>query len=114
MRWPWEQPQQVHRWILEGVLRIEPEPAGLKKQDIYTGLACFLIVFGATIPVLLPFVLIKNEAVVLRVPNGLILGMLFTVGSRRAAFANMNRLKAGLALLAMGVVLVVITLLLGG
>jgi VIT1/CCC1 family predicted Fe2+/Mn2+ transporter len=108
------QRQQLHQWVLEGVERVEPEPIRLTKADLYTGLACFLIVFGAALPVLLPFLLIPNEFVALRVSNGLTLAMLFMIGWRWAGFANMSRLKTGAALLAMGVVLVVITVALGG
>jgi hypothetical protein len=109
-----EQRQQVHRWMLDGVMRVEPEPVHLKKEDLYTGLACFLIVFGAAIPVLVPFIFIKNESLALRVSNALILAMLFAMGWRWAAFANLSRVKTGLSLLAIGVVLVVITVALGG
>ncbi len=109
-----DQHQQVRRWILDGAARVEPEPTRLRKEDLYTGLACFLIVFVATIPVLLPFLLIKNDVLALRVCNGLILVLLFTTGWRWAAFANMNRLKTGLALMAVGFVLMIITIALGG
>jgi VIT family len=109
-----EQHQQVLRWILDGASRVEPEPTRLRKEDLYTGLACFLIVFVATIPVVLPFLFIKNDAHALRACNGLILVLLFVTGWRWAAFANMNRLKTGLALLAVGFVLMIITVALGG
>ncbi len=109
-----EQRQQVQQWILEGVPRLVPEPVRIKKADLYTGLVCFVIVFGTTIPVLLPFILLKNQVHALRISNALTLAMLFAIGWRWAGFANLSRLKTGLALLAMGLVLVVITLALGG
>jgi hypothetical protein len=109
-----EQRQQVLQWIVEGVPSLKPEPVRIRKADLLTGLVCFLIVFGATIPMLLPFMLLKNEVHALRISNALALAMLFAMGWRWAAFANMSRLKTGLALLAMGVVLVVVTLVLGG
>jgi len=108
------QRQQVHQWILDGAARAEPEPTRLKKDDLFTGMWCFVIVFGAAIPMLVPFLLIKNQAIALRVSNGLILAMLFVIGWRWAAFANLSRLKTGLALLTLGVVLVAITVALGG
>ncbi|HEX4796081.1 MAG TPA: VIT1/CCC1 transporter family protein, partial [Humisphaera sp.] len=108
------QHQQLHQWILQGAADAEPEPTRLKKEDLYTGLACFLIVFGAAIPVLVPFILIRNEAVALRVSNGLILAMLFGVGWRWARFANLSRVRTGLSLLGLGLVLVLITIVLGG
>jgi len=108
------QAQQVHQWLLEGAARIEPQPTRLKKEDLFTGLWCFVIVFSAALPVLIPFLLIRNEAIALRVSNALILAMLFAIGWRWAAFANLSRVKTGLALLALGIVLVVITVALGG
>ena len=109
-----EQRQQVQQWILEGVPRLDPEPVRIKKADLYTGLVCFVIVFGTTIPVLLPFIFLKNQVHALRISNALTLAMLFAMGWRWAGFANLSRLKTGLALLGMGLVLVVITLALGG
>jgi hypothetical protein len=105
---------QVHDWIIENAQHQEPPTTRLKREDLYMALACFLIVFGATLPVLVPFLLIRNEVVALRVSNGLALAMLFAVGWRWAAIVNANRWKTGLALLALGVVLVVILIALGG
>jgi VIT1/CCC1 family predicted Fe2+/Mn2+ transporter len=109
-----EHRHQVLQWILEGVPRLDPEPVRIRKADLFTGLVCFAIVFGTTLPVLLPFILLKNEVHALRISNALTLAMLFAMGWRWAGFANISRLKTGLALLAMGIVLVVITLALGG
>jgi len=109
-----DQHEQLHAWILQGAANAEPGPTRLKKEDLYTALACFLIVFGATIPVVVPFLLFRNDAIALRVSNGLILVMLFAMGWRWAKFANLNRLRAGLSLLGLGVVLVLITIVLGG
>jgi hypothetical protein len=109
-----EQRQQVLQWVMEGVPLLDPEPVRIKRADFYTGLVCFLIVFGTTIPVLLPFIFLKNQVHALRFSNALTLAMLFALGWRWAGFANLSRLKTGMALLAMGMVLVVITLALGG
>lgn len=108
------QREQLHRWVLDGAARLEPERARVRREDVYTGVACFAIVFGATLPVLLPFLLIRDEALALRVANALILAMLFAIGWRWAPFANASRFKTGLALLGLGVALVVITIALGG
>jgi hypothetical protein len=109
-----QQSEQVLQWIIQGASQAEAQPTHLRKEDLYTALACFAIVFGAAIPVLVPFLLIKDEVVALRVSNGLILAMLFAIGWRWAPFANMNRLATGLGLLSLGVVLVLITVALGG
>jgi hypothetical protein len=109
-----EQREQVRRWIVDGAVRVEPEPVKVKKEDFYTGLACFLIVFGSALPILVPFLLIERDSVALRASNAVMLAMLFAVGWRWAGFANTNRWKTGLALLGVGLVLVVITIALGG
>jgi len=109
-----QQSEQVQQWIIQGASRAQAQPTHLRKEDLYTALACFAIVFRAAIPVLIPFLLIKDEVVALRVSNGLILAMLFAIGWRWAPFANMNRLATGLGLLSLGVVLVLITVALGG
>jgi hypothetical protein len=109
-----EHRDQVRQWIIERAPNIEAEPTRLRKRDLYTGLACFLIVFTSAIPVVLPFVFIKHDMIALRVSNALVLALLFGVGWRWAPFANMSRLKTGLGLLGLGLVLVLITIVLGG
>ena len=109
-----EQCEQVHRWILERAPRMVPEKTRIRKDDLLTAMVCFLIVFGAAIPAVVPFALLKSDALALRVSNGIILAMLFAIGWRWAAFANMSRLKTGAALLALGGLLVIITVVLGG
>lgn len=109
-----QQHEQLAEWVIDGLSKREPEPTRVIKQDVFTALACFLIVFAATLPVLVPFLLIRNDTLALRVANGLILAMLFGIGWRWAAFANTSRWKTGLTLLGVGMVLVIITIALGG
>lgn len=105
---------QVHQWVIEGAAGVTIEPVRLKREDVYTALACFVIVVGATLPIVAPFLLIRNDVVALRVSNGLALAMLFGVGWRWAGLVNSSRWKTGLGLLALGVVLVGLTIVLGG
>lgn len=109
-----DQRRQLHRWVVEGAARLEPEPTRLKREDVYTAIACFMIVFGATLPALIPFMLLRDDGLALRVSNGLILLMLFAIGWRWARFANTNRWTTGLSLLGLGLILVAITIVLGG
>lgn len=108
------QMDQLRGWVIEGAGKAEPEPTGLRWTDILTGIACFLTVFGATVPLLIPFWLIENESLALRVSNGLMLAILFGVGWRWAKKVNISPWKTGFSLLGMGLVLVVITIALGG
>jgi len=52
--------------------------------------------------------------VALRVSNGVLIGMLFGLGWTWAGYAGVSRLKAGLAVMAIGVALVALAIALGG
>lgn len=105
---------QVRQWILDRVDQLAPERVRIRRDDLYTGLACFLIVVGSALPVLVPFLLIRDETIALRASNAVTLALLFAVGWRWAKFANLRPLATGLSLLAIGGLLVIITVLLGG
>jgi VIT1/CCC1 family predicted Fe2+/Mn2+ transporter len=86
----------------------------LKKDDLLGGLACFLLVFASCLPVVVPFLIFSNPTRALRVSNFLLIAMLFAVGRKWAAYANANGLVVGLAMVAIGLLLVGIAVLLGG
>lgn len=105
---------ELHRWIVEGAARLDPEPVRVRRTDLYTALACFTIVVGATLPVLIPFLFIDDDTRALRAANLLILLMLFGIGWRWARYAGTNRWATGAILMSLGLVLVIITIVLGG
>ena len=86
----------------------------IEKSDLYGGLACFWLVFISCLPVAVPFLIIANPIQALRVSNFLLIAILFVVGRRWAAYANTNRVVAGMAMVALGLALVSIAILLGG
>ena len=86
----------------------------LTKDDIYGAIACFWLVFVSCLPAALPFLIFSQPHFALRVSNFLLLALLFLVGQKWAQYAGTNRLVAGAAMVAIGLVLVGLAILLGG
>ena len=104
----------LYRAMLKHLTQGEAPRTTIEKGDLYGGLACFWLVFVSCLPVVLPFLIFSNPIRALRVSNFLLIAILFVVGRRWAAYANTNRLVAGLAMVALGLALVGVAMLLGG
>jgi VIT1/CCC1 family predicted Fe2+/Mn2+ transporter len=104
--------------IRQRLLRL-PEPARrarLEKEDWLGGLGVFLLVFLSTFPVVIPFLLIQDDAVrALRISNAIAVALLFLVGLAFGRAAGRQRpWLTGLGMLLLGAVIVVMTIALGG
>lgn len=97
------------RFLQSGV----PE-AGLGRRDWSGALGVFLLVVAATFPVVVPFLFIGETMLALRVSNGLALLTMFIGGTMLGRYAGGSPWRYGLALSAIGAVLVVIIIALGG
>jgi len=94
-----------------------PEPSKrhlLTGTDLWSGVQIFLLVFLCTFPVAIPFGIIDDLALAMRVSNGVALVLLFTGGFLLARYAGLNRGITALAYTLIGVLLVAITMALGG
>jgi VIT1/CCC1 family predicted Fe2+/Mn2+ transporter len=78
------------------------------------GLAVFVLVAATAVPAALPFLLVDDPHLALRLSNGLLVALLFAVGYRWARFVDLNPWVAGLTLTALGVILVAVAIALGG
>ena len=74
----------------------------------------FLLVFLSTFPVVTPFLFMSNTWLAMRVPNGIAIVMLFLAGCSLGRYAGHRPLRKGFAMVALGIVLVLLTLALGG
>lgn len=99
-----------------GLLAMDAPPAAprLTKDDWVGALAVFLLVFLSTFPIVIPFLIVQNVRVALRLSNLVALVMLFITGSWLARHGGQHPLWTGLAMMLLGVVLVGITIALGG
>jgi VIT1/CCC1 family predicted Fe2+/Mn2+ transporter len=86
----------------------------LQKSDWRGALAVFLWVFVTTLPVALPFVFMDDVTWAMRVSNVIAIVLLFLTGYAFGRCAAYNPWRTGLAMVVLGVVLVVVTIMLGG
>lgn len=92
-----------------------PKHPYLTKDDWLAALGVFLLVFLSTLPVVIPLWLIPDATMAIRASNAVALVMLFLAGYAFGRYAMRRRWWAtGLAMVVLGVVLVAITIRLGG
>jgi len=103
-----------YRGIVSHIRKASLDPGGLTLGDLWGAGASFVLVFFSSIPAALPFLFIDDTFLALRVSNALLIGLLFLVGYRWAAYTVASGWIVGLAFVAAGVALVVVAILLGG
>jgi hypothetical protein len=92
-----------------------PKHPYLTKDDWLAAFGVFLLVFLSTLPVVIPLWLIRDPNVAVRASNAVAVMMLFLAGYAFGRYAMRRHWWAtGLAMVALGVVLVGITIRLGG
>ncbi len=91
-----------------------PTRMRLGRDDYAGAFGVFLLVVLSTFPVVLPFIFISKLALAMRVSNGVALAMLFIGGYQLGKYAGGIAWKTGLAMAAVGGVLVTIIMALGG
>jgi hypothetical protein len=108
-------PEEVDH-LRERLVKIEDftKPALLKLSDLRTAFMILLLVFTCTFPVALPFIFINNTSLALRLSNGIALLILFIGGFSVGKYAGFRPTVSGLAILLLGIILVGITMALGG
>jgi VIT1/CCC1 family predicted Fe2+/Mn2+ transporter len=97
------------------IQRAEP-PAGvrLNARDFAGAAGVFLLVFLSTFPVVIPFILMRNVGPAMRVSNLVAALLLFAAGWRLGSYTGRAAWRTGLEIVAVAVVLVAITMALGG
>ena len=94
-----------------------PEPparARLSTDDWQGALGVFLIVFVSTFPVAIPFIFMQNVGPALRVSNAIAIVMLFLAGVAFGSMTGRRPWLVGIAMVAIGSMLVGMTIALGG
>jgi VIT family len=91
-----------------------PAHARLGKDDYAGAFGVFLLVVLSTFPVVIPFMFISEMALAMRVSNAVALVMLFIGGYQLGRYAGASAWRTGLAMAAVGGVLVSIIMALGG
>jgi hypothetical protein len=82
--------------------------------DMQGAVASFVLVFCASLPAVVPFLVIDEPQVALRVSNLILLAMLAVTGYRFARFTQLNPWIVALSVMGGGVLLVAVAIMLGG
>ena len=103
--------------LMRQKLRQLPEPPmrpSLNKKDWVGAVAVCLLVFLSTLPVAIPFMLTNDARLALRVSNAIAIVMLFLCGYLFGRHAGLRPWLSGLSSVAIGSVLVIVAIALGG
>jgi hypothetical protein len=106
--------------IIDGVLYLmtalaeKSRPRVLSAADWQGALAVCLLVFLSTLPVALPFVVLHDPSTALRVSNAIAVVMLFLVGTGYGRAIDLAPWAVGACMVVLGVLLVALTIALGG
>jgi hypothetical protein len=109
------QPEELGQ--LHQRLRQLPEPPpqrSLQREDWLGALGVFLLVFVSTFPVVIPFIVMSEAGPALRVSNTIAIALLFLTGYIFGRLTGRQPVWLGCGMVLLGVVLVGITIALGG
>jgi hypothetical protein len=106
--------RQIYERVLTLLKRSRHERARLHRSDVLGGLAVALAIVLSTLPVVLPFLVITNPDIAVHVANAVATAMLFGLGWWWGRAVGASPWGVGLALTLFAVVMVGVTLLLGG
>jgi len=91
-----------------------PERARLSKDDWLGAGGVFLLVFLSTFPVVVPFIFMRNAGPALRVSNAVAIVMLFLTGFAFGRMTGRHPWFLGIVMVVLGLILVGLTIALGG
>jgi hypothetical protein len=106
--------ESLYRDVVSRVRGTIPQRTGIRGEDWIAAFAVFSLVFFASLPAALPFLVIDDAWIALRVSNALLIGLLFFIGFKWAGYTNINPWGAGIRLTILGIVLVGAAIALGG
>ncbi len=109
-----EERRQLHRWVLEILRRDSLGVPRMRLEDLLGGAAVALVIVLSTLPIVVPFLVIPNPELAVRISNLIALTQLFLLGAWWARVVGGNRLRIATGLTLVGVLLVLITIALGG
>ena len=91
-----------------------PELARLSKDEWLGSIGIFFLVFLTTFPVVIPFIFMQSVGPALRVSNAIAIVMLFLTGFAFGRLTGRHPWLVGIAMVAVGLFLVGMTMALGG
>jgi len=104
----------LYRDVVERMRSTPQTQPAVARDDFLAAAATFALVFFASLPVAIPYLLIKDPWIAMRVSNALLIGILFYAGYRWAGYTSFNPWRAAIVVTSIGVVLVAVAIALGG
>jgi hypothetical protein len=104
----------LHRMMLEILRHARTERAHLRRQDLAAALVIAVLVSATALPGVLPFFVVDDDYLALRIANLVQICLLFAVGFRWARHSGESPWRTGLYMVLLGLVLVGVALALGG
>jgi VIT1/CCC1 family predicted Fe2+/Mn2+ transporter len=100
--------------IRKALVAVPEAKTNLAPRDFRAALGVFALVVLATFPVVVPFVFMRNIYAAMRVSNGLAIATLYAYGHLLGKYSGGKPRHYGVAIAAVGMVLVAIIMALGG
>jgi hypothetical protein len=111
---PAREAEQLYERIADNVLRSPQKPKSITREDWLGALVSFFLVVISSLPAAVPFLIIDDARLALRVSNAVLVALLFFTGYWWARYTIRKPWQAGLAFLVIGTALVVAAIALGG
>ena len=86
----------------------------LTTRDLKRSVMIFLLMFISAFPIVIPFIFIRDTQLALRISNMIAIGLMFLCGWLLAKYVGSNKWLMSFGLTLVGIVLVLITIALGG
>jgi len=86
----------------------------LHREDLLGGVAVALVIVLATFPIVVPYLIVSNPNLAVRLSHLIALTLLFLLGARWGRIVGGQSIRIASGLMLLGVTLVLITIALGG
>jgi len=106
--------EAVSRDVMDHVVRKQPAPVRLIRDDVLGAIASFILVALTAAPAVIPFFFIDDRLTALRVSNFIMIALIYAIGYQWAACIDASRHRIGISMALGGMIIVQITILLGG
>jgi hypothetical protein len=106
--------QRLNRDVLERVRALTLSRNRVGADDLWSAFAVFWLVFLTALPAVMPFLVVRDARIALRTSNAVLLGLLFYVGWRWAAYTGASPWRTGGFMVLIGIALVGVAIALGG
>lgn len=105
---------RLHQAIIAIAAHAPAARAKLKRGDFEAALVVFALVSATALPGIIPFLVLGNSFLALRLSNALLLLLLFVVGSWWGQYTDAKPWKVGSAVVLLGLAMVLVAVALGG